>query len=120
MTDFDHRVGVQEANLVVRHLKLENVNAENKLAMIAEIDQIFGLDNVSFDEKTQSINLAYDASRCNIESLEEIIKKHGADIAHDIWTHFKESYYQYVDQNVKDNAEHEPWRCHKTPPGSKK
>ena len=120
MTDLDHRVGVQEANLVVRNLKLEKINTENKSAILAEIDQTFGIDNVSFDDKSQTLNLAYDATNCNLNGLEEIIRHHGADIAHDLWTHFKESYYKYVDENVKDNAQHEPWSCHTKPPGTSK
>jgi hypothetical protein len=120
MTDLDHRVGVQEANLVVRHLKLENITDEKQQAIVAEIDQTFGVDNVSYDKQSQTINLAYDATRCNLEGLEEIISKHGADVAHDLWTHFKESYYKYVDENVKDNAQHQPWSCHTKPPGSTK
>jgi len=116
MTDLDHRVGVQEANLVVRHLKLININDEKQKEIVAEIDKTFGIDNVSFDQDSQTINFAYDATRCNLDGLEEIISKHGADVAHDLWTYFKESYYKYVDENVKDNAQHEPWSCHTKPP----
>ena len=120
MTDLDHRVGVREASLVVRHLKLEKITNENKLTILTEIDQTFGIDNVSFDEQSQTLNLAYDAINCNLDGLEEIIQKNGADVAHDLWTHFKEIYYQYVDENMKGNAEHQPWSCHTKPPGVKK
>jgi hypothetical protein len=118
MTDLDHRVGVKEANLVVRHLKLEKINEQNKADILSEIDQTFGIDNVSYDDASQTLNVAYDATHCDLDGLEEIIAKHGADIAHDLWTRFKESYYKYSDENVKDNAEHEPWSCHTKPPGS--
>jgi len=120
MTDLDHRVGVQEANLVVRHLKLENITNEKQTEIVAEIDQIFGIDNVSFDKYSQTINLAYDATRCDLDGLEAIIIKHGADVAHDLWTHFKEKYYKYVDENIKDNVQHNPWSCHTSPRISKK
>ncbi len=118
MTDLDHRVGVQEANLVVRHLKLENITDEKQQAIVAEIDQTFGVDNVSYDKQSQTINLAYDATRCNLEGLEEIISKHGADVAHDLWTHFKESYYRFVDENVKDNSKTVSHCCSKPPAGA--
>jgi len=120
MTDLDHRVGVQEANLVVRHLKLININDEKQKEIVAEIDQTFGIDNVSFDQNSQTINLAYDATRCNLDGLEEIISKNGAEVAHDLWTHFKESYYKFVDENVKDNAQHQPMSCHTKPQGDRK
>ncbi len=120
MSDLDHRVGVQEANLVVRHLKLEGITDENKAAILSEIDQTFGIDNVSFDDNSQTLNVAYDATNCCLDGLEEIIHKYGADISHDLWTHFKEMYYKYVDENVKDNAQHQPWSCHQNPPGGGK
>jgi len=52
--------------------------------------------------------------------VEEILTKHGIQPRHDWWTHFKEEYYRFVDQNVKDNAQHEPWSCHRTPNHTRK
>ena len=120
MTDLEHRVGVREASLVVRHLKLEGINDNNKPLIIEEIDHKFGIDNVSFDDKSSTLNVAYDAISCNLDGIEETIKKHGADVAHDWWTHFKEGYYRYVDQNVKDNANYTPHCCNKAPPSRRK
>ncbi len=116
MSDFDHRVGVKEANLVTRNLRLSNVNDENRDVLMEEIDQLFGIDEASFNVEEKAIYLAYDASNINLDGIEEVIKKHGADIHDDWWTHTKEDYYKFVDQNVKDNSEHTPWSCHKTPP----
>jgi hypothetical protein len=115
MNDLDHRVGVSEANLVVRHLKLEAINDDNKQLIIDEIDQEFGIDSVSFDDDSKTLNVAYDAVRCKLHGIEDIVKKHGADISHNWWTHFKESYYQFVDQNMKDNAKHKPLNYYHTP-----
>lgn len=118
MSDLDHRIGVREVNLVVRNLRLTNVTNENIDLLISEINEMFGLDEVSFNQKEQSIHLAYDAANLNLDGIEGVIKKHGADIHDDWWTHTKESYYKFCDQNVKDNFVHEAWSCHKTPPGS--
>jgi len=118
MTDLDHRVGVRENNLVIRNLRLSNVTNENIDGLIAEIDQMFGLDEVSFNRKEESIHLAYDAVSLDLDGIEEVIRKHGVDIHDDWWTHTKESYYKFCDQNVKDNFDHEPWSCHKKTPGS--
>jgi hypothetical protein len=62
------------------------------------------------------ITLAYDATRTSIEAVEEILAKHNIEISHGWWTHFKDSYYKFTDQNIKDNANHEPWSCHKDIP----
>ena len=120
MTDLDHRVGVRENNLVVRNLRLTKVTDENIDGLIAEIDHLFGLDEVSFNRKERTIHLAYDAANLNLDGIENVIRKHGVDIHNDWWTHTKEGYYKYCDQNVKDNFEHKPWSCHKTPPSSTK
>jgi hypothetical protein len=111
-----HRLGVSEANLVVRHLKLANVNMVQINAAVREIDEIYGLDGVSFDESAGMLNFDYDASRICIDCIEEILEKYHVEISHDWWTNFKEGYYRYVDQNVKDNADHVPFSCHKIPP----
>ena len=54
MTDLDHRVGVRENNLVVRNLRLTKVTDENIDGLIAEIDHLFGLDEVSFNRKERT------------------------------------------------------------------
>lgn len=117
MSNNEHRLGVSENNLVTRHLKLESNNEETLQAAIAEINQLYGLDSVSFDEKRRKLHLAYDASRTCIDCVEEILEKHAIEVSHNWWTRFKEGHYRVVDQNVKDNANHEPWSCHRSPPG---
>ena len=115
MSKKEHRLGVSEINLVVRHLKLEPADQNNLQAVVAEVDQLYGLDAISFDEKSHVLNLAYDASRICLDGIEDVLKKHGVEVSHDWWTHFKEGYYKCIDGNVKDNANHEPWSCHQTP-----
>ena len=67
MTNTEHRLGVSEVSLVVRHLKLETTTKETLEQALAEIDQVYGIDTVSFDEKSHVLNLAYDATRtCKI------------------------------------------------------
>ncbi|WP_375753442.1 cation transporter [Vibrio sp. HN007] len=110
-----HRVSVNEVNLVSRNLRLSQINTEDQQAMVNEIDHLFGLDEVSFDEKEGAIHLAYDATRLSLEDIEAIIRKYGADIHDDWWSHTKESYYKFVDQNVMENAKHTPWSCHQAP-----
>lgn len=114
----EHRLGVSPVNLVNRHLKLAPNDPEKLQAAIAEIDQLYGLDSISFNEKTQRLDFAYDASRLCIDCVEDILTQHAVEVSHDWWTRFKEGHYRFVDQNVKDNARHEPWSCHQSPPGA--
>jgi hypothetical protein len=112
MTNKEHRLGVSEVTLVVRHLKLEPTTKEVLEQALTEIDQVYGIDAISFDEKSHVLNLAYDATRTCIDGLEQTLKKYEIEISHDWWTHFKEGYHRFVDQNIQDNAKTEPWSCH--------
>ncbi|HAB79602.1 MAG TPA: hypothetical protein DCE62_04895 [Glaciecola sp.] len=120
MSDLDHRVGVSEANLVLRHLKLTNVDDAKINAIIRDIDATFGVDAVSFEDKKQTLHIGYDATHCDLDGIKNIVKMNGGDISHDWWTNFKEGYYQFVDENIRDNAKHKPWSCHSLPPDSRK
>ena len=99
MSDLDHRVGVSEANLVVRHLKLVGITEDNIEAIIAGIDGTFGIDAVSFEDAKSTLHIGYDATHCNLDGIETIIRDNGADISDDFWTKMKEGYYQFVDEN---------------------
>jgi hypothetical protein len=118
MSDFDHRVGVSEANLVLRHLKLSNIDDAKISAIIQEIDAVFGVDAVSFEHEEQTLHIGYDVTHCDLGGLENIVKINGAEISHDWWTNFKEGYYQFVDENIRANAKHKPWSCHTSPQGN--
>ena len=117
MTDKEHRLGVSEVNLVVRHLKMEPVDQTSLQAAIAEVDQIYGLDATSFYEKNHVLNLAYNASKNCLDDIEEVLKSYCVDVGRNWWTHFKEIYYKFVGENVKEKAVHYPWGCHQIPSG---
>ena len=115
MNNLTRRPGVKEANLVIRNLRLNNVREANRHPLLDEIDHLFGIDDVSYNDEENKIHLAYDASSLCLDGIEDIIRKHGANIHDDWWTHTKESYYKFIDKNIKDNAEHTPVCCHKPP-----
>lgn len=102
----EHRLGVSEVSLVVRRLKLEDPDQSPIGTAMDEINQNYGVDCVFFDDRSAVLNITYDASRVCIDCLEEVLKKHGVIVSH--WTRFKEGYYRFVDQNVKENAKRQP------------
>ncbi|MYL24328.1 cation transporter [Halomonas alkaliantarctica] len=108
----EHRLGVSKVNRVTRHLKLDTHDMEAAHAAVADIDTLYGIDSVSFDEAKRKLHLAYDAGRLCLDCVEDILEKHAIEISHDWWTRLKEEHYRFVDQNVKDNAKQEPWSCH--------
>lgn len=108
----EHRLGVSENTLVTRNLKIQRHERERIDDAIADIDQLYGMDKVVYDEKHRHICLAYDALRLCIDDVKKILIRHGIEVSADRWNRFKEEYYRFVDQNVKDNAKKEPWSCH--------
>lgn len=116
MSQVHHKPGVQEAFLVKRHLKLEALSAEQATTIAQAIGDLAGVDNVMLDRQSLHLDIAYDASKLNIDQVEAIIREHGGQLDHGWWTHFKEGWYRFTDQNIQDNARFEPSCCNKLPP----
>jgi hypothetical protein len=119
MSNKHHRVGVNELNLVIRHLRLTGVTSDNIDLIIRDIDSTMGVDAVSFEESSNTLHVGYDATHCELDGIENVVRMHRADISDDWWTHFKEGYYQFVDENIRENAKHKPWSCHTTDQGKR-
>ena len=119
MSTNDHRAGVREINLVNRTLKLNTESVKKVREAINEIDRLVGLDSVAYDADQSLLSVAYDASKVDLTMIEEKLGKFGVEINSGWWTHLKEEYYKFIDQNIKDNAEHTPWSCHRSPPRTK-
>ena len=116
MANKDHRLGVDEVNLVKRRLRVIEPNEEAMAQAVEEIDAIYGMDEVVYDAEAHELYVAYDASRICLNCVEEILKAERVAIDQGWWNRFKEEYYKFIDQNVKENAKHEPFSCHKIPP----
>ena len=76
MTQTEHRLGVSEVNLVIRHLKLREANADAVTRAMGEIDNIHGMDHVSFEHESQVLNIAYDATITQLMSHLAAIRSH--------------------------------------------
>lgn len=119
MSNNDHRAGVRGINLVNRTLKLNAESVKEVRKAIKEIDLLVGLDSVAYDSEHNLLSVAYDASKVDLNVIEEKLRKFGVEINSGWWTHLKEEYYKFIDQNIKDNSEHTPWSCHRSPPVNK-
>jgi hypothetical protein len=116
MSKQEHRLGVEEVNLVKRRLKVIEPNERAITIAVNEIDDIYGLDRVSFDSASHQLYVAYDASKICLDCIEEVLNEHQIRVDQGWWNQFKEDYYRFVDENVKANAKHVPFSCHKVPP----
>lgn len=111
-----HRPGINEGFLTKHKLKLVSLSAGNAEAIRSEIDAMFGVDGVWVDLDTGTIKVAYDGSLHDVDEMLDIVRKHGADVSPDWWNQFKLRRDREIDQNIKDNAKHEPHCCNKMPP----
>ena len=121
MATITHKHGIHEKYLLMRHIKLEGVEPAGTQSIIDQLSELREIDNASFafTGKNYVLSVSYDASikPQPLEDARQILDRHGITIARDWWTRNKVGYYEFVDQNVFDNARHEPWCCHKVPPG---
>lgn len=108
----EHRLGINANTLVTRKLRLETSDSQKLQQSIVEIDNLYGIDSVSFNNRKRTLCVSYDALRLCIECVEEILTRHGIEISQGWWNRFKEEHYRFVDQNIKDNAAKDPWNCH--------
>ena len=112
-----HRAGVNEGFLTKHKLKLTDLDKINAKAIQTELDALVAIDSVCIDLDKSTIKIAYDASHHDIDEIIGIIAKHGAGVSADRWNKWKLGWDRQVDQNIKDNAKHEPYCCKKLPPG---
>jgi hypothetical protein len=116
VVDEEYRLGVDGENLVKRRLKLAGVNDYMLASAIDEIDQIYGVNEIYFNEESHYLFLAYDACRTSLQCIENVLAKYKIPLDKGLFSRFKEEYYQFVDENIKENAKREPFSCHKVSP----
>ena len=80
MSNNDHRAGVRGINLVNRTLKLNTESVKKVREAINEIDRLVGLDSVAYDSERNLLLVAYDASKVDLNVIEEKLRKFGVEI----------------------------------------
>lgn len=116
MTDKHYRDGINAGFLVVRRIKMLDVDEADLATALATIDALFGVQSVGYNEKRKVIKIAYDGRRVDIDQVIHTVDQHGLHRVTSWWQARKINQYRFVDQNVKDNAKHVPICCSKPPP----
>ncbi|MED5524926.1 MAG: cation transporter [Pseudomonadota bacterium] len=111
------RPGVREAYLVRRKLTVSGEQAAARDCAEA-LDALPGINSVTFSGNR--LTLSYDATVANLDALEQAINDFGLGVQRRGLAGIRFGYYRFVDQNIRDNATHEPWCCHRLPPNVKK
>lgn len=117
MSEIIHKPGIHEAFRVKRHLKLQYRNDDRVHAIIEQIRQLDGVDTVELDGEARWLNVAYDASKLQFGQLTDMLREHGIEPEQGWWARCRYSWYGFTDQNIRDNARHEPHCCNKAPTG---
>ena len=112
-----HRTAVNKGFLTKHKLKLTDLNHVNAQEIEIELDTLVGVDGVWIDLRKSTIKIAYDASHHDIDEMVDVIRKHGADVSKDRWNQWRLSWERQTDQNIQENAKHQPHCCNKLPPG---
>jgi hypothetical protein len=112
-----HKVGINEAFLVKRKLKLTGMTQQSVELAKLEVESIRGVDRVNLSVKSGRLSVSYDASITSIIAILDMLQTQGIEPASDWWNRLKISWDKQIDQNVRDNAKHVPHCCSKPPTG---
>lgn len=111
----EHQSGINPG-FVTRHtLSLNGLDKDNVTLIVRDLGELPSMDSVKLIEAKQTLTVAYDASHHSIDDMIAIVEKHGASIKDNWWSRVKLGWQRQTDQNVKDNAKHEPHCCNKMP-----
>ena len=120
MRNKGHKPGIHEKYLMKRQVKLDRASPDALKEIVLALENRPAVAAVSLNEKKLRIDIAYDASVESLDHILAVMEEHGGDIAHDWWSNLKAGWYRSTDENIKDNATHEPWSCHQAPHKPKK
>ena len=118
-----HKPGIHEGFLLTRHIDLVDTGNATAEALVETLSHEDSVDTVSLSKDSkhperQRINIRYDASLTDIDSIFELIRAGGGQLASNWLMRKRENWYRFTDQNVHDKAKHQPGCCNKIPPGA--
>ncbi|MDX1803817.1 MAG: cation transporter [Alcanivorax sp.] len=105
---------------VCRHILVTAFTPQTLQRLNAECEHEYGLEAFLPGPKSGQLVVHYDASQVDLDQVEALLKTHQLQLRQGWWPRLRNGWYRFVDQNVRDNARHEPWCCHKLPPRSGK
>lgn len=117
MSDTAQRSDVHAAFRVKRHLILQQPAETIASTIVEQIRLQPGVAAVMFDPESRRLDIEYDASQLQIGEVREIVRDQGGEFERGWWANLRAHWYRFTDQNIRDNARHEPHCCNKAPPG---
>ena len=114
-----HKATSQEPFLLHRKLPVEGLGESQWEDFIHELNHHPCVD---FAERKPGNRLmvTYDGTHWSTDELLDLIAGYGGQLASGWWTRRKLAWYRFTDDNVRANANHEPFCCSKIPPMKRK
>ncbi len=103
------------ANQVTRHFRLKPLSEAAAALLVAALEAQTGVVWCRFDSARGQLSLCYDATLCYLEQIEATLAAQHASVRDSGWQRMRRRYYRFVDQNLRDNAAHQPHCCSRAP-----
>ncbi len=110
-----HQEGINPGFETSHTLSLDGLNAQNATQIAEGLEALPWVDHVQLKVGKQSLKISYEASHHNIDEVIAVIEQHGAAIKDSWWSRTRLGWQRQTDENIKDNARHEPHCCNKIP-----
>ncbi len=102
---------------VVRRIKMPALSqAVDAAAVAGAIGELPGVHKVTTDLDKSQIIVDYDASQSSYREIAQTLKNAGLAPSRSWWVRIKASWYQYTDENIRENAKKPPPACCNKPP----
>jgi copper chaperone CopZ len=102
---------------VRRRIKIQSMgHAADGMAVERALSDLPGIMNVAAEVEKSRVVVRYNASRQNYRNIVETMEKTGFPPLDSWWTRFKGNWYQFSDDNARDNAKAPPPACCSKPP----
>lgn len=112
----EHKSGINPGFLAKHTLRLTGLNQSNAALISDALEEMPCMDSIKLSIPKQTVKLAYDASRHDIDEMIAIINQYGVSLNTGWWSRTKLSWQRQIDQNIQDNSKHEAHCCNKLPP----
>lgn len=115
-----HKTISQQGFLVRRQLRVRGLDKDRLSGLANELIESPNIDHIEFDARKGRFEITYDASRWCLDDVITVVRENGGDVIRSGWQRMKLGWYRSTDDNVRANAEIEPFCCSKMPPMKKK
>lgn len=102
---------------VRRKIKLQSMrHAADGMAVERVLGELPGVVNVAAEIDKDRVVVRYNASQQNYRNIVETMEKTGFPPLDSWWNRLKRNWYQFSDENARDNAKAPPPACCSKPP----